>query len=200
MNEYRFFTETIFIATVILISGIVRPIVSFTIYFTSFVEYILHLQMTVSSAIGIYTTGIFELSLKICSFMFVAFVLTYIGTRMIMGKDLFCLGSIVILATYLLCHIDCIIHKLRQIPLEKPRILRSGILPPIYNFIMPTIVTDSPFDCPICIESFSLDKGGLIVRCCGKSFHEKCISHWILMNPVCPMCRASFRGIQSRQE
>ena len=41
-------------------------------------------------------------------------------------------------------------------------------------------------DCSICIETLS--KGGFKLRC-GHSFHNKCITTWLLTRDTCPVCR-----------
>ncbi len=41
--------------------------------------------------------------------------------------------------------------------------------------------------CAICLESDSVCN---IKLSCGHIFHQRCISHWTRINPVCPLCRS----------
>ena len=43
-------------------------------------------------------------------------------------------------------------------------------------------------DCSICIEN--VDRGFKLE--CGHYFHNKCITHWLLENKTCPVCRRSI--------
>jgi hypothetical protein len=44
--------------------------------------------------------------------------------------------------------------------------------------------------CSICLLDTTKDK--IITVCCNNSFHEKCYTDWIKINPTCPLCRKLF--------
>jgi hypothetical protein len=44
--------------------------------------------------------------------------------------------------------------------------------------------------CSICLLDITKDK--ITTICCNNSFHEKCYSDWMKINPTCPLCRKLF--------
>ena len=47
-------------------------------------------------------------------------------------------------------------------------------------------VSDEP--CPICVEAF-MEDDTVITLDCNHCFHEACVTQWLKVNSVCPMCR-----------
>ncbi|CAH1421263.1 unnamed protein product [Lactuca virosa] len=47
-------------------------------------------------------------------------------------------------------------------------------------------------DCVICLEAFTKDQKIGVLVSCQHSFHGHCIKEWLLVNPICPICRHSM--------
>jgi hypothetical protein len=59
---------------------------------------------------------------------------------------------------------------------------------------------DKENECPICLQKMSkhsncLDELCVTTKCCGKTFHDKCLRHQLINvgPPKCPMCRTDLR-------
>ena len=89
---------------------------------------------------------------------------------------------------YFAC-LPCFICLVRPL-LEKSRGLsRQQIrnLPrKLYRDLPPPVTATS---CSVCLEDFR-PEDRLITIPCGHLFHEKCLSDWLEINAICPLCRA----------
>jgi hypothetical protein len=65
---------------------------------------------------------------------------------------------------------------------------------------------DKENECPICLQKMSkhsncLDELCVTTKCCGKTFHDKCLRHQLINvgPPKCPMCRTDLRFLGAGQ-
>jgi len=45
--------------------------------------------------------------------------------------------------------------------------------------------------CAICCEDFHIDEEITKLPICNHRFHKKCVTEWLVRNPLCPMCRGN---------
>lgn len=46
-------------------------------------------------------------------------------------------------------------------------------------------------DCAVCLESFQIGEKCRLLPVCKHSFHVHCVDSWLMMSPICPICRTS---------
>ncbi|EER08184.1 conserved hypothetical protein [Perkinsus marinus ATCC 50983] len=57
----------------------------------------------------------------------------------------------------------------------------------------PNEAVDVPESCPICLSDFSDDDSVMILPCNTRHvFHERCITQWLAVSQLCPICRANI--------
>ncbi|EER20548.1 conserved hypothetical protein [Perkinsus marinus ATCC 50983] len=57
----------------------------------------------------------------------------------------------------------------------------------------PSEAVDVPESCPICLSDFSDDDSVMILPCNTRHvFHERCITQWLAVSQLCPICRANI--------
>ncbi|XP_026819201.1 uncharacterized protein LOC113557859 [Rhopalosiphum maidis] len=50
---------------------------------------------------------------------------------------------------------------------------------------------DKRLQCTICLDDYDINEEAMKLTC-GHIFHEKCITHWIIMHGTCPVCRRYY--------
>jgi hypothetical protein len=63
----------------------------------------------------------------------------------------------------------------------------------VYNKAMIDLGKGNLDVCPICCEEFQEGNYVKALPVCKHIFHEKCVKEWLMMNPLCPMCRGNVR-------
>lgn len=65
------------------------------------------------------------------------------------------------------------------------------------NLILPTQKNDKDEeDCSICIEKININDDIRKLNC-GHIFHKNCIDQWLVISPICPICRYYFANTQN---
>nr|CAD1823053.1 unnamed protein product [Ananas comosus var. bracteatus] len=63
---------------------------------------------------------------------------------------------------------------------------------PRFNFCEAQNIKESVLtNCTICLDVFQIGDICKLLPSCGHSFHTHCVDNWLLMNPICPLCRTS---------
>ncbi|XP_059642225.1 RING-H2 finger protein ATL74-like [Cornus florida] len=63
---------------------------------------------------------------------------------------------------------------------------------PCFDFKPKEKGSSSPVDCcAVCLDNFKIGDKCRLLPTCNHSFHAQCVDSWLLMTPICPICRAS---------
>ncbi|XP_078438339.1 RING-H2 finger protein ATL56-like [Wolffia australiana] len=55
-------------------------------------------------------------------------------------------------------------------------------------------------DCAVCLESFREGDRCRALPRCGHSFHRACVDRWLVVAPLCPVCRTGLREEPAEDE
>lgn len=67
---------------------------------------------------------------------------------------------------------------------------------PNYNVINYTVTKGNNITCPICLEEQKLNENWTKLHC-EHNFHKKCISNWLHVNNICPVCRSLINNVNN---
>ncbi|GAA0183612.1 ubiquitin-protein ligase [Lithospermum erythrorhizon] len=71
--------------------------------------------------------------------------------------------------------------------------LEQAFIDALPVFIYEEIVgPKEPFDCAVCLSSFSVKDKLRLLPTCSHAFHINCIDTWLLSNSTCPLCRSAL--------
>lgn len=60
-----------------------------------------------------------------------------------------------------------------------------------YNMAVEEPKGSSPVDCAVCLGKFEMGDKCRLLPICKHSFHANCVDQWLLLTPICPICRTS---------
>ncbi|XP_022134384.1 E3 ubiquitin-protein ligase ATL4-like [Momordica charantia] len=74
---------------------------------------------------------------------------------------------------------------------------------PCFEFMAMEERNGSPVDCAVCLGKFEMGDKCRMLPLCKHSFHARCVDEWLLVTPICPICRTntleSLKGCGGRE-
>ncbi|KDP31117.1 hypothetical protein JCGZ_11493 [Jatropha curcas] len=63
---------------------------------------------------------------------------------------------------------------------------------PCFDYKVAEKGESSPVECVICLGNFNVGDKCRLLPNCNHSFHSQCIDSWLVMAPICPVCRTDI--------